>query len=79
MPSPTAEAVTTELERAELQTLLESQLFARSPTLAHLLTYLCEKKFAGETDQIKETRLRSMCSGGRNLLIRIRTPSFGYR
>jgi hypothetical protein len=54
MPSPTAEAVTTELERAELQTLLESQLFARSPTLAHLLTYLCEKKFAGETDQIKE-------------------------
>jgi hypothetical protein len=54
MPSPTAEAVTAELERAELQTVLESQLFARSPTLAHLLTYLCEKKFAGETDQIKE-------------------------
>jgi hypothetical protein len=54
MPSPTVETGTAELERAELKTVLESHLFARSPTLAHLLTYLCEKKFAGETEQIKE-------------------------
>jgi hypothetical protein len=33
---------------------LSSQLFARSPTLSHLLSYLCEKTFAGETEQIKE-------------------------
>jgi len=43
-----------EAERAELQAVLKSQLFTRSPTLAHLLSYLCEKKFAGESEQIKE-------------------------
>jgi hypothetical protein len=54
MSSPTVESPTTEAERAELQAVLESQLFVRSPTLAHFLSYLCEKKFAGEADQIKE-------------------------
>jgi len=54
MPSPTIENQSTEAERAELQAVLESPLFVRSPTLAHLLSYLCEKKFAGESDQIKE-------------------------
>ena len=54
MPSPTAEPVSTDLERTELQTVLQSQLFARSPTLAHLLSYLCEKVFTGECGQIKE-------------------------
>lgn len=54
MPSTTAESVTWEAERAELQTVLQSPLFARSPALTHLLSYLCEKTFAGETDQIKE-------------------------
>jgi Malectin domain len=54
MSSPAVESVSTELERAELQAVLHSQLFVRSPTLAHLLSYLCEKKFAGESDQIKE-------------------------
>lgn len=54
MPSVTAEAITWEAERAELQAVLQSPLFARSPALTHLLSYLCEKKFAGETDQIKE-------------------------
>lgn len=54
MPSATAESIAWEAERAELQTVLQSRLFARSPTLAHLLSYLCEKTFAGETDQIKE-------------------------
>ena len=54
MPSTAAEPVHAGLERAELQAVLASQLFVRSPTLAHLLSYLCEKKFAGEADRIKE-------------------------
>ncbi|HEY1803585.1 MAG TPA: malectin domain-containing carbohydrate-binding protein [Terracidiphilus sp.] len=41
-------------ERAELKTVLESKGFARAPTLANLLSYLCEKVFAGEANQIKE-------------------------
>lgn len=53
MPSTTAESIW-EGERAELQAVLHSPLFARSPALTHLLSYLCEKTFAGETDQIKE-------------------------
>jgi len=54
MPSITAEPVSREAERAELQAVLQSPLFARSPTLTHLLSYLCEKAFAGESEQIKE-------------------------
>lgn len=54
MPSAAVQPVNLELERAELQAVLTSQIFARAPTLAHLLSYLCEKTFAGETAQIKE-------------------------
>lgn len=54
MPSITEESIVWQAERAELQAVLQSRLFARSPTLAHLLSYLCEKTFAGESDQIKE-------------------------
>ena len=54
MPSTTTESTSWETERAELQAVLKSPAFARSPTLSHLLSYLCEKTFAGETDQIKE-------------------------
>lgn len=54
MPSTTSESTLWEAERAELQSVLHSPLFARSPTLSHLLSYLCEKKFSGETEQIKE-------------------------
>ena len=54
MPSTTAETTSWETERAELQAILQSPLFARSPALSHLLSYLCEKTFAGATDQIKE-------------------------
>jgi len=54
MPSTAAEPVHAGLERAELQAVVASQLFVRSPTLAHLLSYLCEKKLAGDTDQVKE-------------------------
>ena len=54
MPSITAESVGWEAERAELQAVLQSHLFIRSPALTHLLSYLCEKTFAGESGQIKE-------------------------
>ena len=40
--------------RAELRTVLASKEFQRAPRLAHLLSYLCEKMFAGEERQIKE-------------------------
>ena len=53
MPSLT-ECTRTELERTELQTVLNSPLFARSPTLVRLLSYLCGKLFSGESGQIKE-------------------------
>ncbi len=54
MPSITEESIGWQAERVELQAVLQSQLFARSPTLTHLLSYLCEKTFAGESEQIKE-------------------------
>ena len=54
MPSTTAESIRWEAERAELQTVLQAPIFVRSPALSHLLSYLCEKTFASETDQIKE-------------------------
>lgn len=40
--------------REELRTVLESRSFRQAPTLSHLLRYLCEKLFAGESSQIKE-------------------------
>ncbi len=43
-----------EQERAELSAVLSSPPFVRAPKLAHLLSYLCEKLFAGETSQVKE-------------------------
>jgi len=54
VPSVTEESVSWEAERSELQAVLQSRLFARSPALTHLLSYLCEKTFAGQTEQIKE-------------------------
>jgi hypothetical protein len=54
VPSIIEESIGWQAERAELQAVLQSRLFARSPTLIHLLSYLCEKTFAGESDQIKE-------------------------
>jgi hypothetical protein len=54
VPSTTAVSISWDEERAELQAVLHSPVFARSPALSHLLSYLCEKTFAGETDQIKE-------------------------
>jgi hypothetical protein len=54
VPSTTAVSISWEEERSELQAVLRSPVFARSPALSHLLSYLCEKTFSGETDQIKE-------------------------
>ena len=48
------ESVDLEQERAELKCVLDSREFGRSPTLARMLSYLCEKQFAGEADRIKE-------------------------
>lgn len=41
-------------QRAELKAVLESEEFKRAPTLIRLLSYLCEKVFAGEANSIKE-------------------------
>jgi hypothetical protein len=41
-------------QRAELKAVLDSSGFLRAPALAHLLSYLCEKLFAGAAAQIKE-------------------------
>ncbi len=41
-------------ERAELQAVLGSRIFTRASGLARLLSYLCEKYFEGQADQIKE-------------------------
>jgi hypothetical protein len=50
----TPETMDLESQRAELQTLLGSKEFTRAPMLALLLTYLCERLFAGEANKIKE-------------------------
>jgi Malectin domain len=54
MPSMTADSAHLEAVRSELQAVLKSQNFARSPALSRLLSYLCEKVLAGESRQIKE-------------------------
>src|ERR1700757_5252656 len=54
MTTGSIESVEREMERAELAALLGSKEFVRAPKLARLLSYLCEKLFAGEANQIKE-------------------------
>lgn len=54
MTTERPEAAELEAWREELQTVLRSPLFLRAPRLAHLLSHLCEKRFAGEASQIKE-------------------------
>lgn len=54
MTATSSETVEAEMQRAELQSVLASQDFVRAPKLAHLLSYLCEKLFAGEANQVKE-------------------------
>ena len=45
------ESIGLEAQRVELEAVLQSKNFARAPTLAHLLSYLCETLFAGKADR----------------------------
>src|ERR1035437_4366466 len=54
MANEDPEPVDIQARRAELDAVLHSECFTRAPALAHLLSYLCEKLFAGEARQIKE-------------------------
>jgi hypothetical protein len=40
--------------KAELESVVASGIFAKAPSLAQLLGYVCTKYFAGRTEQIKE-------------------------
>jgi hypothetical protein len=50
-------------ERAELESVLASESFSRSPRLAKLLAYLCKKYFEGEGSQIKEYNIATEALG----------------
>jgi hypothetical protein len=54
MTAASPQSVDLDEQRAELRSVLESGHFVRAPKLAQLLTYLCEKLFAGDAAQIKE-------------------------
>jgi hypothetical protein len=43
-----------QVERAEVDTVLQSGIFNRAPNLASFLRYVCNRHFEGEADQIKE-------------------------
>src|SRR5882724_8939886 len=43
--------------RAELELVLASTLFVRSPRLSRLLQYLCTKYFEGATEEVKEYQI----------------------
>src|SRR5579864_5760858 len=79
MPSTTADSVQIEELRAELQLVLQSQSFARSPGLCRLLSYLCEKAFAGEAHQIKEYSVALDVLDARSHSTRIATQSYEFR
>ena len=55
-------------EKAELEAVLASSLFVRTPSLANLLSYLCQKYFQGEADLLKEYTIGVEAFG--------RTPDF---
>jgi hypothetical protein len=54
MPVASLERADTNQSRAELEKVLASPAFIRSPTLAHFLSYVCEKTLAGESEHLKE-------------------------
>jgi hypothetical protein len=41
-------------ERTELEVVLSSEAFARSPIVAQMLKYICERHFRGQSHEIKE-------------------------
>jgi hypothetical protein len=55
-------------ERAELETVLASESFARSPIVAQMLKYICERHFSGQSHEIKEYNIAVEAFG--------RPPSF---
>lgn len=48
------EAVELAVWREELKAVLDSPQFRHAPSLGHLLSYLCQKRFSGDTSQVKE-------------------------
>ena len=54
MTAVSSQSVELDEQRAELRSVLDSSCFQRAPKLAQLLSYLCERLFAGEASQIKE-------------------------
>ncbi|MGJ5820822.1 hypothetical protein [Paludibaculum fermentans] len=47
----------TSAQQAELEAVIASGIFARAPSLAQFLSYICKKHFAGEQHLIKETNI----------------------
>lgn len=43
-----------QLQQAEVETVLQSGLFAKAPRLREFFQYICERHFAGESELIKE-------------------------
>ncbi len=56
-------AIASEAERIEVDAVLASERFARSPRLARLLGYLCQKYLDGEAEQIKEYNIATEVLG----------------
>jgi Malectin domain len=54
MTAASPQSVDLDEQRAELKSVLDSPTFIRAPKLAQLLSYLCERLFAGKASQIKE-------------------------
>ncbi|WP_321476374.1 hypothetical protein [uncultured Paludibaculum sp.] len=47
----------TSAQQAELEAVIASGIFARAPSLAQFLSYICKKHFSGESHLIKETNI----------------------
>ncbi len=63
--------VDTEQAKAELEAVVGSGIFAKAPSLAQVLKYVCTKYFEGQADQIKEYNIAVEALG--------RPPSFDQR
>ncbi len=53
----------TSAQQAELEAVIASGIFARAPSLAQFLSYICKKHFAGESHLIKETNIATEALG----------------
>lgn len=47
----------TSAQQAELEAVIASGIFARAPSLAQFLSYICKKHFSGEAHLVKETNI----------------------